>query len=669
MFEQLRLHITNDAYVFTPMYEPAQLAVASNKSLDTLTIHRDSGVMELNAPPLHSTVPHDLVVYGIMGFINLHAGEYMIVVTERQRIGSLQGHDIFQATSFKMLRVPRSTTGLSEQMLQDEERYIHMVETHLQQNAFYYSYTYPITLSVQRQTNADRTAPLWKQTDDRFFWNRYLSNKMIEATMDLSDKANYDSFILPMIQGFVSIVTTMIHQQAVTFGLISRRSHQRAGTRYFSRGLDSSGHASNFVETEQILLCDQKHPVGPYKTQMAYVQTRGSMPALWGQTPNIRYTPRLWLNTELSDNHVLEASRNHLAEQIRLYGPQILVNLVNKKGYELSVGQLFEQLVQALNDLDLFYVHFDFHHECCNMRWNRVQLLIDQLEPELRKQGYCHLDMSLPEDPVIRQIQSSVVRSNCMDCLDRTNVVQSTLARWVLNQQLREAGILQSTDVIENDIRFMTIFREVWANNADALSVAYSGTGALKTDYTRTGVRTRAGALRDLQNSIIRYVKNNYLDGSRQDGFDLVLGKYKVPLASSVGGHRESPFAKQKPVSVRVVPALLLLSFGVFLFALFFPSGINIASTTFYVMFLALCFATILSTCHFMLEHGTQYVDWPKLINIAPVADIATAAEPSITVVTKRHPFSLSWRHKRDSTGMLDEIEQGHELPTLKKTT
>ena len=32
----------------------------------------------------------------------------------------------------------------------------------------------------------------------------------------------------------------------------------------------------------------------------------------------------------------------------------------------------------------------------------------------------------------------------------------------------------------------------------------------------RTGNRTKAGALQDLQNSIVRYVKNNFLDGTRQ---------------------------------------------------------------------------------------------------------------------------------------------------------
>jgi len=56
----------------------------------------------------------------------------------------------------------------------------------------------------------------------------------------------------------------------------------------------------------------------------------------------------------------------------------------------------------------------------------------------------------------------------------------------------------------------------VWADHADSVSNAYSGTGALKTDATRTGKRTKQGVLKDGWNSVVRYLKNNYRDGSRQ---------------------------------------------------------------------------------------------------------------------------------------------------------
>ena len=56
----------------------------------------------------------------------------------------------------------------------------------------------------------------------------------------------------------------------------------------------------------------------------------------------------------------------------------------------------------------------------------------------------------------------------------------------------------------------------VWADHADAISMQYSGTGALKTDFTRTGKRSKYGVIRDFSNSILRYYKNHYQDGARQ---------------------------------------------------------------------------------------------------------------------------------------------------------
>ena len=40
--------------------------------------------------------------------------------------------------------------------------------------------------------------------------------------------------------------------------------------------------------------------------------------------------------------------------------------------------------------------------------------------------------------------------------------------------------------------------------------------GALKTDFTRTGQRTKLGLLEDGRRSAIRYFKNNFADGFRQ---------------------------------------------------------------------------------------------------------------------------------------------------------
>jgi hypothetical protein len=56
----------------------------------------------------------------------------------------------------------------------------------------------------------------------------------------------------------------------------------------------------------------------------------------------------------------------------------------------------------------------------------------------------------------------------------------------------------------------------VWSDHANFISTAYAGTPALKTDFTRTGKRTRMGAFEDFTKSAMRYLKNNYFDGPRQ---------------------------------------------------------------------------------------------------------------------------------------------------------
>lgn len=56
-------------------------------------------------------------------------------------------------------------------------------------------------------------------------------------------------------------------------------------------------------------------------------------------------------------------------------------------------------------------------------------------------------------------MQTSVVRTNCMDCLDRTNVVQSVLARIFLTRQLRDVGILEEKQLVEDTGEFERNFK------------------------------------------------------------------------------------------------------------------------------------------------------------------------------------------------------------------
>jgi hypothetical protein len=118
-----------------------------------------------------------------------------------------------------------------------------------------------------------------------------------------------------------------------------------------------------------------------------------------------------------------------------------------------------------------------------------------------------------------------------MDCLDRTNVVQSVISRHLLLSWLAKLGIITKS---KNGGPFERlpehleeIFRAQWTKNADIISYLYSGTPAMKTDFTATGRRTWKGALKDGYNGVKRFFLGNFYDNRDQVFFLNNSGFYR----------------------------------------------------------------------------------------------------------------------------------------------
>jgi len=177
---------------------------------------------------------------------------------------------------------------------------------------------------------------------------------------------------------------------------------------------------------------------------------------------------------------------------------------------------------------------------------------MDQIRDDVEKNGFFYA-----ENGRIQKRQEGIFRTNCIDNLDRTNVVQGLIARESLAEQFLQHGIFTSKDEkIERYPEFEHVLKNVWADHADVVSLQYSGTGALKTDFTRTGKRTIQGALNDGLNSVMRYYYNNFTDGFRQDAFDLFVGNY-APLSSEATPFKESAINLVQIVLVVVVVFVL----------------------------------------------------------------------------------------------------------------
>ncbi|KAK6438278.1 hypothetical protein LTR95_005515, partial [Oleoguttula sp. CCFEE 5521] len=221
-------------------------------------------------------------------------------------------------------------------------------------------------------------------------------------------------------------------------------------------------------------------------------------------------------------NHA--ALKAHFGSLVDHYGNVQVASLVDKSGVEKDIGEAYETGVKSLNETNKSKIAFEwfyFHKECGGMRFENVSILLSTLEPSLKSHGWTTL-----QNKVATTKQSGILRTNCMDCLDRTNVTQSAIGAWVLQQQLSELGL--SID-LHSDPKTKW-FNTLWADNGDAISRQYAGTAALKGDFTRTRKRNWTGALSDLSLTLNRYYNNIFGDYFLQACIDFYLGSVGVEV-------------------------------------------------------------------------------------------------------------------------------------------
>ncbi|KAA1069312.1 hypothetical protein PGT21_020571 [Puccinia graminis f. sp. tritici] len=631
----LNLYISDQAYVLTS---------ATDNQSQSLTINRKDSQISLSSPGPPEKFDR-LVnnVAGLLGIIRLMKSDYLVLIQSARKVTNVFKTAVYTPSKFAVYPISLEP-NLSILENSDERYLLSVLKAHLDHaldKTFftYLSKTHPndpepwnLTNSLQRQgsitkhnkqadgavSDEQQEQPPWKASDDRFFWNKFIQTRFIElASQPNGNQAS--KFILPVIFGFLEFKSAVIKGKRFTFGIVSRRSRYRAGTRYFTRGINSEGDVSNFNETEMIMTTfppnyntQANGPTDPGNgrsfVKAGFVQTRGSVPLFWTEINNLRYRPDLKI-IDLPES--LEAMKAHFDQQVSIYGDQYLFNLVNSSGYEKAVKDGYERAVKELNNPRVHYTYFDFHQECKGLRFDRVQILIDQLHDQLVDQAYFFQEFSAgPSSNPASKVQKSVVRTNCMDCLDRTNVLQSALAKWVLTFQLKQAGILEENENLDKYPDFMFLFRNLWADNADGVSKSYSGTPALKTDFTRLGVRTKKGAFDDGVNSLMRYVKNNFMDGPRQDSYDLFTGAWRPPVSDDPQAtqplHNQHLF--KGPYDHHLIQAIVL---GFVIFLLIFISATFTKKRSLKLAIISLIILSLIT--RYIFQHGMEFVNQPRL--------------------------------------------------------
>ncbi|XP_069800909.1 synaptojanin-1 isoform X2 [Dendropsophus ebraccatus] len=433
---------------------------------------------------IKSTYSKVMDTYGLLGVLRLNLGEtmshYLVVVTGCMSVGKIQESEVFRVTSTEFISLRADPT--------DEDR-ISEVRKVLNSGSFYFAWS-STGVSMDLSLNAHRSTQE-QRTDNRFFWNQSLHLHLKHYGV------NCDDWLLRLMCGGVEIRTIYAGHQQAKACIISRLSCERAGTRFNVRGTNDNGQVANFVETEQVIYLDD--------CVSSFIQIRGSVPLFWEQ-PGLQVgSHRVRMSRGFEAN--APAFDRHFQTLKRLYGRQVIVNLLGSKEGEAMLSKAFQSHLKASEHVsDILMVNFDYHQM---VRGGKAEKLQSILKPKvarfLEECGFFSMD----KDGVHRT-QCGSIRTNCLDCLDRTNSVQAFLGLEMLIKQLEVLGLAEKPQMVT---RFQEVFRSMWSTNGDSISKIYAGTGALEGK----------AKLKDGARSVTRTIQSNFFDGSKQEAIDVLL--------------------------------------------------------------------------------------------------------------------------------------------------
>jgi hypothetical protein len=166
-------------------------------------------------------------------------------------------------------------------------------------------------------------------------------------------------------------------------------------------------------------------------------------------------------------------------------------------------------------------------------------------------------------------LQRGVLRTNCVDCLDRTNVSQVQVGAHVLGLQLHALG-LSATTSVDPSSPYVRVMMELYEAHGDAIAMQYGGSEANKkvsATAHEAGMRAgdaveaaaptggggggevtswRLGILggpsaklsssgpSEILTSLQRYYSNSFTDSVKQDAINLALGIFRPRRAAAL---------------------------------------------------------------------------------------------------------------------------------------
>ncbi|KAL9943732.1 hypothetical protein ACHAP6_007043 [Verticillium nonalfalfae] len=515
-------------------------------------------------------------IFGTLGLIAVDGDVFLSVVTHATRVATIRPGETVEKISsvaFFCLNSDRwddvvsidnldpdlsdassvyGPAGYGQNLSRREitvEHPCHDLRKLLSNGSFYYSTDFDVTNRLQDRSVNSAAFDI-DNFDDSFLWNSFMISPLVQFRSRLipheREALDASRILTSAIRGFcrtIAIPQISAPLKTTSTGLpsyltvISRLSCRRAGTRFNSRGIDDDGNVANFVETETTYW-------SPRGTLFSFSQVRGSVPLFWEQAADL-LPGKQNISITRSPEGTQPAFNKHFQDLEHAYGAVHVVNLLSEeKPGEAQLSKLYHNGVrhsplsqvgqnQSQDHALLRETHYDFHAETRgaagyesarnirryieNSTEGFAYYLAEETDDVADDNRSLTTVNGAPRMVVLLQ-QEGVFRTNCLDCLDRTNLIQTLISSMAMESFLGQRGEYATSD-------FWMRHSTLWADNGDALSKIYAGTGALKSSYTRTGKMSLAGAVADMRKSMQRLYHNNFTDAAKQTTIDRLLGR------------------------------------------------------------------------------------------------------------------------------------------------
>uniref|UniRef100_A0A8R1EAW6 SAC domain-containing protein n=1 Tax=Caenorhabditis japonica TaxID=281687 RepID=A0A8R1EAW6_CAEJA len=128
-------------------------------------------------------------------------------------------------------------------------------------------------------------------------------------------------------------------------------------------------------------------------------------------------------------------------------------------------------------------------------------------------------------------LQHGICRTNCVDCLDRTNVAQFVIAKVALGCQLCAMGILDEPNLtLQSEV--CRLLEDMFDEHGDTMALQYAGSQLVHSIKTYKKTAAFQERRRDVFQTLSRYYSNTFNDWDKQMAINLFLGVFRPKITS-----------------------------------------------------------------------------------------------------------------------------------------